>query len=154
GGEIRACDSVCDGRGRGHVSDTRIMQLFEEAIVRQYSRRDILRRAAALGLSASAVGALLAACGGGSSSAPTPTAQASSSSSVAGGAGPPAVGARPTTAAGSAAAASSGTQVLRRPSEEPMNSDTAIIGGGTGIEMCFFLFEGLTFYDWEQKKVL
>jgi oligopeptide transport system substrate-binding protein len=129
------------------------MQLFEEAIVRQYSRREILRRAAVLGLSASAVGALLAACGGGSS-APTPTAQASSSSSVAGGAGTPAVGAQPTTAAGSAAAASSGTQVLRRPSEEPMNFDTAIIGGGTGIEMCFFLFEGLTFYDWEQKKVL
>jgi oligopeptide transport system substrate-binding protein len=133
------------------VSDSRVTQLIQEAIVQRYSRRDILRRAAALGLSASAVGTLLAACGGGN--AATPTAQTASSAAAGSGA-TPAVAAQPTAASQSAVAASGGTQILRRPGMEPMDFDTAIIGGGVGIEMFFFLFEGLTFYDWDQKKVL
>ena len=133
------------------MNDSRVTQLIQEAIVQRYSRRDILRRATALGLSASAIGTLLAACGGGN--AATPTAQTASSAASGSGA-TPVVAAQPTAASQSAVAASGGTQILRRPGMEPMDFDTAIIGGGVGIEMFFFLFEGLTFYDWDSKKVL
>lgn len=51
-------------------------ELYRQAMTGRMSRREVLRRAAALGLSVPAVGLLLAACGGGSSS--------SSSSSVSG----------------------------------------------------------------------
>src|SRR5690348_8388345 len=79
---------TCSCRHREeYVSDTRISQLIQEAIVQRYSRRDILRRATALGLSASAIGTLLAACGGGSTAA-TPTAQAASSAVAGSGATP------------------------------------------------------------------
>ncbi|MGH7863106.1 MAG: peptide ABC transporter substrate-binding protein, partial [Candidatus Dormibacteraceae bacterium] len=44
--------------------------------------------------------------------------------------------------------------VFRRPSEEPLNFDLGLIGGGTGIEMAFLMFDGLTFFDWDQKKVV
>jgi oligopeptide transport system substrate-binding protein len=61
--------------------------------------------------------------------------------------------ATPTTAA-AAAASSSGGQVLRRASEEPQNFDLPLIGGGIGIELAFLMFEGLTSFDWVQRKVM
>jgi oligopeptide transport system substrate-binding protein len=35
-----------------------------------------------------------------------------------------------------------------------MNFDLPLVGGGTDIEMAFLMFDGLTFFDWEQRKVL
>lgn len=60
--------------------DERAIQLYQEAVTHRYTRRDILRRAAMLGLSATAASMVLAACG---SSAPT--------ASTSGGAAQPAV---------------------------------------------------------------
>lgn len=84
------------------MSDERTVQLYLEAITRRYSRREILKRAAALGLSAPAIGLILAACGADS---PTIT--------VAGGAGP-----RPATATGGAPTAG-GTAAPAAPATLP-----------------------------------
>ena len=48
-------------------------ELMTRARLRQLSRRDVLRRAVALGLSAPAIASLLAACGGGSKTTPVAT---------------------------------------------------------------------------------
>jgi oligopeptide transport system substrate-binding protein len=69
---------------------------------------------------------------------------------------PAAAAAAPTATPAAAAASTSatGSQVLRRPSEEPLNFDLPLVGGGIGIELAFLMFDGLTFFDWEQRKVL
>lgn len=54
------------------MNDPRVQSLISEATTHHLSRREILRRAAILGLSAPAIAAVLAACGG-SSSDTTPT---------------------------------------------------------------------------------
>lgn len=46
------------------MGDERINRLLEETINRRYSRRQVMRRAAALGLTVPAISMLLAACGG------------------------------------------------------------------------------------------
>lgn len=59
--------------------DERFQELARSALSGRLSRRDVLRRAAVLGLSAPAIAALLAACGGGSSKN-TPTTSTSGAS--------------------------------------------------------------------------
>ena len=66
----------------------------------------------------------------------------------------PAAAAAATATPKPAAVASTSTQILRRPSEEPLDFDLPLIGGGIGIELAFLLFDGLTFFDWEERKVL
>jgi multiple sugar transport system substrate-binding protein len=68
------------------------------------NRRDFLRRAAVLGVSASAVGAFLAACGAGSPTATTAPASAAPASSAAG-SGAPSAAASPTSVLGTTASA-------------------------------------------------
>lgn len=83
-------------------------------------------------------------------SAPSATQPAVNASAPAATAAPVATTAPATT---SSAASTTGT-VFRRPSEEPLNFDLGLIGGGTGIEMANLMFDGLTFFDWTQKKVV
>ena len=64
------------------MNDPRARALVAEAISRNYSRRTILRRAAALGLSAPVIAAVLAACGSSSSNTPAATTASSGSSRV------------------------------------------------------------------------
>ncbi len=54
--------------------------LYREALTGRMSRRQVLRRAAVLGLSAPAIAALLAACGSGSKSTPTTSSAGASTS--------------------------------------------------------------------------
>ena len=62
------------------MEDKDLQRLYEQAISGAMSRRQVLKRAAALGLSAPAIAALLAACGSSSKSTPT-TASASTATS-------------------------------------------------------------------------
>ncbi len=82
------------------MEDQGLRNLYEQAITGAMSRRQVLKRAAALGLSAPAIAALLAACGSSNKTTPT-TASASTSTSSSGGTTPAA-----TTAATSTSAAS------------------------------------------------
>jgi trehalose/maltose transport system substrate-binding protein len=71
--------------------DERFQELARNALSGRLSRRDVLRRAALLGLSAPAIAALLAACGGGSKKTPTTStggASTSASTSPSGSASP------------------------------------------------------------------
>ena len=49
------------------MSDEHATRLLQEAIERRYSRREVIKRGAALGLSMPVIGMVLAACGGGAS---------------------------------------------------------------------------------------
>jgi oligopeptide transport system substrate-binding protein len=99
---------------------------------------------------------LAAACGGQAppaasspapaATAPTPAATAPTATAAA----PVAAASAPTATTASAAAGA----VLHRPSEEPLNYDLGLVGGGIGIEMANLMFEGLTFFDWETKTVI
>ncbi|MBX6342642.1 MAG: extracellular solute-binding protein, partial [Thermomicrobiaceae bacterium] len=71
--------------------------LVEEALRLRYSRRQILRRAAALGLSSSAIAAVLAACG--SSNQTTPGTSGGANPTATSGGGGASTGASPTTGA-------------------------------------------------------
>ncbi len=64
------------------MEDQGLRSLYSQAISGALTRRQVLKRAAALGLSAPAIAALLAACGSSSNSTPT-TASASTSTSAA-----------------------------------------------------------------------
>src|SRR5690606_3823767 len=55
------------------IHDRRYLDLYRAALSGRLSRRDVLRRATALGLSMPAVAALLAACGGGDGDGETAT---------------------------------------------------------------------------------
>ena len=83
--------------------DQRFRELAEGAMSGKLSRRAVLRRAAALGLSAPIVAALLAACGGGSSNNTPTTSSAGASTATSAPTNPPASSptsaASPTTAA-------------------------------------------------------
>src|SRR5579875_824575 len=84
-----------EGRSMMTDDDRRLQQLLIEASTRRLSRRQLIRRGVALGLSAPAIGWVLAACGSSSSSssssavsatsqaaAPTPSASASSAATA------------------------------------------------------------------------
>lgn len=86
--------------------DDRVGQLIDEATKLRWNRRQILKRAAVLGLSAPAIGAVLAACGGGDDDEPegAPTATTSGpagSTEPSGGAASPTTGGGATEPAGS-----------------------------------------------------
>ena len=49
------------------MSDEHATRLLQEAIEQRYSRREVIKRGAALGLSMPVIGIVLAACGGGAS---------------------------------------------------------------------------------------
>ncbi len=66
----------------------RIQKLYDDALGGALNRRQVLKRAAALGLSAPAIAALLAACGGGGGNSTT-TSSTSTTSSGTGGIGSP-----------------------------------------------------------------
>lgn len=75
--------------------DARLVALIEEARTRRYSRRQIIRRGLALGLSMPAIGWILAACGGGEAaptSAPGGGAAPGGTAAASPGAGSPAAG--------------------------------------------------------------
>ncbi len=85
------------------MEDQGLRSLYEQAISGAMSRRQVLKRAAALGLSAPAIAALLAACGSSNKTTPT-TASASTSTSSSGGTTPAATTAATSTSAASPAA--------------------------------------------------
>ncbi len=104
------------------MDDPRIQNLYSQAVSGVLTRRQVLKRAAALGLAAPAIAALLAACGSSSKSTPTtaaasttaPTSSASTAttSSSGGSASTPAATSASTTSAATAtqAASSGGTR--------------------------------------------
>ncbi|HET9013989.1 MAG TPA: peptide ABC transporter substrate-binding protein [Thermomicrobiaceae bacterium] len=98
------------------MPESRFDVLLQQAAGGSLTRREVLKRAAALGLGAPAIAALLAACGGGSPSSAATTTSSSSSSSGAStsttttttSAASPAAGASPAAAATTAAATTRG----------------------------------------------
>ncbi len=83
-------------------------RLYQDAISGNLTRRQVLKRAAAIGLSAPAIAALLAACGSSNKSTPT-TASASTATSSSGGTTPAATTAATSTSAASPAATTAST---------------------------------------------
>jgi peptide/nickel transport system substrate-binding protein len=90
------------------MSQRNIGRLVEEAIAGRYTRRMALKRAAALGLSAPGIAAVLAACGG-AASTPT-TAPSGPPAAAAGGAGTTTSVAAPATSGASAPSYANGTR--------------------------------------------
>ncbi|HUZ03037.1 MAG TPA: ABC transporter substrate-binding protein [Thermomicrobiaceae bacterium] len=90
--------------------DPRFLSLYHDALSGRLSRRQVLRRGAALGLSTGAVGVLLAACGGTSTGGTTTAATGTTSTSSGG-------------ASGAASTASASTSAA--------SPTTAAVGGGT-----------------------
>ncbi len=92
------------------MDDPRIQQLYDQAITGRSTRRQILKRAAALGLAAPVIAALLAACGSSNNSTPTTSAASTGTSAAttpaSGGSG----GATPESTSGSTATSSTPTQ--------------------------------------------
>ena len=90
------------------MSDSRIDELVHDVLTGRMSRRDVVRRAAALGISAPIVASLLAACGGGGGKSTATTSSASTSAPTTSTSGTSAspVGTPAATAASSAAAGS------------------------------------------------
>ncbi len=92
--------------------------LLEEAMSGRMSRRQVIRRAAVLGLSVPAIAAILAACGGGSSSTPTATTSSggasTSTSTTAASGSPAATSTMASTAASTGSPAASGTFTPRQ----------------------------------------
>jgi peptide/nickel transport system substrate-binding protein len=90
-------------RDREQDNERNVGLLYAAALTGRLSRREVLKRGAALGVSASALAALLAACGGGSAPAPTSTAGGSAA------AGGNTASGTPTKAAAAGSAAANGT---------------------------------------------
>jgi peptide/nickel transport system substrate-binding protein len=90
------------------MSQRNIGRLVEEAIAGRYTRRMALKRAAALGLSAPGIAAVLAACGG-AASTPTPT-PSGPPAAAAGGSGTTTSVAAPATSGASAPSYANGTR--------------------------------------------
>jgi len=121
------------------MSEQRAREFLAEAIERRYSRREILQRAAALGVAGPMIGVILAACGNtarldaGSSAAPSSA--ASTAPSTAASAAPTAATARGT------ASATSGAGAVTLPTGDALNPlkvqadqalDVVIFKGGYG----------------------
>ncbi|MGA7671702.1 MAG: peptide ABC transporter substrate-binding protein [Nitrolancea sp.] len=95
--------------------------LYEQAVSGALTRRQVLKRAALLGLSAPTIAALLAACGSSNKSTPTTASASTSTSSSGGETTPSATTAATSTSAASPAASSAATA-----------TDTASAGAGRG----------------------
>jgi oligopeptide transport system substrate-binding protein len=124
-----------------------------------FARRRVTRRQA-LGMFGLGLSVIAVACSGqapapAATSAPAPTSAPAAAPTATTAPAAPAAAAAPTaTTAAAASTSSSSGQILRRPSEEPLNFDLPLVGGGIGIELAFLMFDGLTFFDWEQRKVV
>src|SRR5437763_15894522 len=78
------------------MSDEHATRLLQEAIERRYSRREVIKRGAALGLSMPVIGMVLAACGGAASpTAATGGGAQPAATTATGGGSPVAAGGRP-----------------------------------------------------------
>ncbi len=108
--------------------DEMIRRLHDEAVAGVLSRRQVLKRAVALGLSAPVIAALLAACGSSSKSTPT-TATASTATSASSGGTTPAATTAPTTAP--VASATSTTAATTAATATSAGSATTRGQGGT-----------------------
>jgi len=102
------------------MDDSLVGSLIQEARTRHHTRRTILRRAAALGLSAPAIAAVLAACG--SSSTTTPAVGGGTSAATTPGAG----------SGTSAATSASGTTAAASGSGGIVNANTTLGDKGIG----------------------
>src|SRR5690606_38261647 len=92
-------------------SDRQFADLLKEATEGRLTRREVLKRAAALGLTAPAIAALLAACGGDGGSEETPA--AGEATQPAGGAASPTAGGGEATPAGEEGGEAGGHGELR-----------------------------------------
>ncbi len=133
------------------MNDDRVGRLIDEATRLRWSRREILKRAAVLGLSAPAIGAVLAACGGSDDDDAEPTnttAAPAGSTEPAGGAASPTSGgadATPTTGGGTTPAGSGGI----------INMNTTLGDSGIGNPILtssvslieYYIFNRLMIYD-------
>src|SRR5579875_1746070 len=111
------------------MSPTPFDTLYRDAMAGRLSRRQVLRRGMAMGLSASAISLLLAACGSSSSSSSGSSASSSSSSSASSsssGSGSSSTPSTSTATAGSSPAASTGSSSSS--SGTPKQGGTIIIG--------------------------
>ncbi len=109
-----------------------IQRLYDQAREGKFSRRQVLKRAAALGVTAPVIATLLAACGSGASSSSSTTAPTSTTSSGTGGStGSPAAG------SGSVASATPG-------SVSGTSGSTAGVGRGKGGELKLLWWEAPT----------
>ncbi len=90
------------------MEDQGLRNLYEQAMTGALNRRQVLKRAVALGLSAPAIAALLAACGSSNKTTPT-TASASTATSSSGGTTPAATTAATSTSAATTAASPAAT---------------------------------------------
>ncbi len=105
------------------MEDPRIQQLYEQAITGKITRRQVLKRAAALGLAAPAIAALLAACGSSNKSTPT-TGAASTSAS----------GTTPTTSSGGSGGSTPAATTAASPgSTTAATTATTTAGAGRGV---------------------
>ncbi|HET9016304.1 MAG TPA: ABC transporter substrate-binding protein [Thermomicrobiaceae bacterium] len=92
----------------GELRDSRFLNLYHDVLSGRLSRRQVVRRGMAIGLSAPAIAALLAACGGSS----TPAATTSTSS-------------------GTSTASTSGSSAATSTSGSAASPTAASVGGGT-----------------------
>jgi peptide/nickel transport system substrate-binding protein len=112
-----------------------VAMLYRAVLSGRVSRRDVLRRATALGISASGIATLLAACGGGSSATNTPAANTT-------GAG---------TTAATAASGTAGAKVAGKPGGEitfglnlePDNLDSAVTPFAVSHEVMMNIYDPL-----------
>src|SRR5690348_11460754 len=74
--------SAASSGGKPMNDEAKVTALYRAALSGRVTRRELLRRAAALGISSSGVAALLAACGGSSNATNTPSASTTGSSTT------------------------------------------------------------------------
>jgi len=96
------------------MTEQQAQQLIHEATARRYSRRQIILRAAAIGLSASVVSTILAACGGSdkATEAPKPSGTSAPAATTGAGAAPAATTGAATTTGSAVAGAAAGNITL------------------------------------------
>jgi peptide/nickel transport system substrate-binding protein len=121
--------------------EAKVTALYQAVLSGRVSRREVLRRATALGISASGVAALLAACGGGSSATNTPAASTSGGSTTPAG----------TAAAGTAGGATTAAKPAGKPGGEivfglnlePDNLDPAVTPFAVSHEVMMNIYDTL-----------
>ena len=113
------------------MSDEHATRLLQEAIERRYSRREVIKRGAALGLSMPVIGMVLAACGGGASPTAATGGGAQPAATTATGAGSP-VAAGGSPAAGGPVTLPTGDAKNPLKVKEDAPLDVVIFKGGYG----------------------
>ncbi len=133
------------------MRDSRIDELVRDVLTGRMSRRDVVRRAAALGVSAPIVASLLAACGGGGSKSTSTTSSASTSAPTTGTGGTSASpGASPIGTAASSAAAGSpkqGGSIIIGTLGEASGINPLVANQSEDLFRCKLLFDQLVRID-------